>query len=144
MPSEAVAELAGDEESDTCTVKLDVPAVVGVPVIAPLVAFKLKPAGKVPVVIFQLYGAIPPVAVNVALYITPAVPPGSDVVVMETGAETGAVMVMLKVPVAVFELLSRTWTANDEVAAVVGVPEMVPLLLRLSPAGRLPEVTLQL
>ena len=43
-----------DELSVTCTVKLDVPEPVGVPVIAPVAAFKLKPAGKDPVVMIHV------------------------------------------------------------------------------------------
>ena len=37
--------------SVTCTVKLNVPELVGVPVIAPVAAFKLKPEGKAPVMV---------------------------------------------------------------------------------------------
>jgi len=40
-------------------VKLDVPAVVGVPVIAPVVAFKFKPVGRLPSVIAQDIGVVP-------------------------------------------------------------------------------------
>lgn len=43
-----------EPESVTLTVKLEVPAAVGVPVIAPLEAFRLSPAGKVPVARDQL------------------------------------------------------------------------------------------
>jgi hypothetical protein len=39
--------------SDTCTVKLDLPISVGVPEIIPLVAFNVRPFGKVPWVIVQ-------------------------------------------------------------------------------------------
>jgi hypothetical protein len=46
------------------TVKLNVPAVVGVPVIAPVLEFKLKPAGRLPTVIDHVIGAVP-VAVSV-------------------------------------------------------------------------------
>jgi hypothetical protein len=35
--------------SSTCTVKFEVPAVVGVPEITPVVAFRLNPAGRLPV-----------------------------------------------------------------------------------------------
>jgi phosphoribosylcarboxyaminoimidazole (NCAIR) mutase len=53
-------------ESCTWTVKFDVAAVVGVPVIAPVAAFKLRPAGSEPVITVQLtYGGVPPVAPNV-------------------------------------------------------------------------------
>jgi hypothetical protein len=48
----AVAVLVGLSESVTVTVKLIGPTCgpVGVPVIAPVEAFRLKPAGKLPVV----------------------------------------------------------------------------------------------
>ena len=48
------------------TVKMNVPTVVGVPVIAPLALFKLKPAGSVPLFIVQVIG-VAPVAVRVRL-----------------------------------------------------------------------------
>jgi hypothetical protein len=48
------------------TVKLNVPAVVGVPDITPVVSFKLKPAGSVRLDIDQFIG-VDPVAVSVWL-----------------------------------------------------------------------------
>lgn len=42
-------------------------AAVGGPVIAPVDAFKDNPAGSVPLVSDQVYGAVPPVADNIAL-----------------------------------------------------------------------------
>ena len=53
--------------SFTCTVMLLVPVPVGVPVIAPELAFSDNPAGKVPTVTDQVYGGVPPVAASVAL-----------------------------------------------------------------------------
>ena len=44
----AVAVLAGLLESVTSTVKLEMPELVGVPVIAPLEALRLSPAGSEP------------------------------------------------------------------------------------------------
>ena len=41
------------------TEKLNVPATVGIPVIAPFVAFKLKPAGSVPLDIDHVIGVVP-------------------------------------------------------------------------------------
>ena len=49
----AVAVAAGVSLSETCTVKLDVPAPVGVPEITPLVAFNVRPFGKLPCTIVQ-------------------------------------------------------------------------------------------
>ena len=54
--------------------KLLVPDTVGVPVIAPVDAFRLSPVGKLPTVTLQLSGVFPPLAVSVWLYTTPVVP----------------------------------------------------------------------
>ena len=54
MLSCAVAVCGGDSESATCTVKMEAPPPVGVPVIAPVLPFKLSPAGKLPAVILQV------------------------------------------------------------------------------------------
>ena len=59
---------------------------VGVPVIAPLAPFKLKPAGSVPLVIDQVSGAVPPLAANVVLYATFTCPFGSELVVIASAA----------------------------------------------------------
>jgi hypothetical protein len=50
----AEAALAGMLESVTVTVKLEVPELVGVPVIAPLEALRLSPAGSEPLVSDQV------------------------------------------------------------------------------------------
>ncbi len=42
------ADLEGDDWSVTLMVKVEVPAVVGVPEITPVAALKLKPTGKEP------------------------------------------------------------------------------------------------
>jgi hypothetical protein len=62
-----VAVCAVVAESRACTVKEEVPAVVGVPEITPVEAFKLNPAGNEPVVMLHVYGEVPPEAANVAL-----------------------------------------------------------------------------
>ena len=41
------------------TVKLDVPIAVGMPLIVPVVSFKLKPVGSVPFDIDQVIGVVP-------------------------------------------------------------------------------------
>jgi len=41
------------------TVKFDVAAIVGVPVIAPVDAFKFKPVGSVPLTISHVIGVVP-------------------------------------------------------------------------------------
>jgi hypothetical protein len=40
---------------------------VGVPVIAPVEAFNIRPAGSIPLVRVHIYGGVPPVAVKTAL-----------------------------------------------------------------------------
>ena len=50
-----------DPESVTCTVKVLVPVALGVPVMAPELAFSDKPAGSAPAAIVRAYGGAPPV-----------------------------------------------------------------------------------
>jgi hypothetical protein len=52
----------GLEESATVAVKLKVPLAEGVPEIRPVLAARLSPAGRLPEVIDQVYGVVPPVA----------------------------------------------------------------------------------
>ena len=53
--------------SFTVTLNDDAPVADGVPLIVPLLALKLRPAGSVPLLTVQLlYGGVPPVAVSVA------------------------------------------------------------------------------
>jgi hypothetical protein len=58
------ARCSGEEESVTWTVKLDWPALVGVPLIVPFL-LKLRPAGNAPEVTVHEYGVVPPAAVSV-------------------------------------------------------------------------------
>src|SRR5689334_22027070 len=77
------------EESVTVNVS-GVPCAVplGVPEIAPLLD-KARPAGSTPPVSVQTSGALPPVALNVAMYACPAHPFWSEVVVMLRAAPGG-------------------------------------------------------
>jgi hypothetical protein len=67
-----------DFASVTCTVKLLLPIVVGVPVIAPVLLFKLKPGGKLPEVMLHVKGGVPVprTTPRVALYGAPTTPGG--------------------------------------------------------------------
>ena len=65
LPGEVIVRLNGPltlccgfDASVTCTVMLEIPASVGVPLIVQL--FCVNPAGKVPAVIVQTNGAVPP------------------------------------------------------------------------------------
>ena len=73
------------------TVKLNVPAAVGVPEMVPSLE-SARPAGRLPPSTFQEMGASPS-AVRVWLYAVPTVPPGRDVVVM-AGDVAGAEMII--------------------------------------------------
>ena len=94
MVSACDACWAGEEESVTCTVKLDSPAVVGVPLIVPLL-FKLRPVGKEPEANVHEYGSVPPEAVSAVEYAVPTIPLVNDVVTITTG-DTPALNVMDK------------------------------------------------
>lgn len=107
----------GLEASVTVTVKLDVPFVVGVPVIIPP-GESAKPAGRLPAVTDQVKAVALCVAVNVCEYVRPATPFAREVVVIVGG------ILMLRsfsphfglVPL----LVARTLKVN--VPPVVGVP----------------------
>jgi len=53
---------AGLDASATVAVTVKVPEVVGVPETRPVVPPRLSPAGRLPAVMDQLYGPVPPVA----------------------------------------------------------------------------------
>jgi len=55
-----------DPLSVTRNVMFEVPAVVGVPVIAPVDVFNNRPAGKLPTTVAHVYGVVPPAATKVA------------------------------------------------------------------------------
>ncbi len=120
-------------ESVTVIVTVLDPAVVGAPVIAPLEASMLRPAGRP--VADHVYGVVPPVAATVALYAVPTTPPGNDVVVMDGGAMI--VIERLAVAVRCVGLVeSVTVTTAVLVPAIVGVPLIAPLeALMVKPAG---------
>ncbi len=60
---------------------------MAVPVIAPVEAFRLSPAGRVPPVTVKVTGAAPPVVATVWLKAWPSTGVGIEVVVMTTPAE---------------------------------------------------------
>lgn len=131
------AACCGGPLSATCTVKLEVPAVVGVPlIVAPV---RVNPAGKLPEVMDQLSADVPPVAVRVWLYATPVDAGGNDEVVTASAGTMVSANAFWK-PCA-GALLSATRIVKFDVPAVVGVPVIVPPAVKLSPAGREEPVT---
>lgn len=123
---------------------VDVPAVIGVPVMAPVLALIERPAGRLPTLMVNVSGANPPVAETVWLYAVPTVPPGNEVVVM-LGAPAGFTFMVSEADVAESGpalLESVTLTVKVDVPAAVGVPVIAPVLpFKFKPAGRLPEAS---
>ena len=77
------AEIA---QGSLVAVKLNAPAVVGVPLRPPL-ALKLKPGGRLPLATAHWYGRVPPVAVKFSTYADPVRPEvkGEDEVIASGG-----------------------------------------------------------
>jgi hypothetical protein len=68
-------------ESVTLTVVLKEPEAVGVPEMVPA-ADRVKPAGRAPELMLQVYGVVPPLAARVVEYAVPTWPEGTEVVVI--------------------------------------------------------------
>lgn len=121
---------------ESVTVMTTVPELApdGVPLMTPLDASMPRPLGRP--VADHVYGVVPPVALRVALYAVPALPPGNDVVVMLSGAMI--VIARLAVAVKCAGLVeSVTVMAAVLVPAVVGLPLIMPVdALMLNPAGK--------
>ena len=80
-----VAIWMGIPESVTWALKVKVPAVVGVPEMAPVLLLRVRPGGKEPLAIDQLYGRVPPLALRTRVYGILTLPVGSDAVVIVKG-----------------------------------------------------------
>src|SRR5579872_5504825 len=94
--------------SVTLTVKLNVP-----------LALRLMPAGRLPLLTDQVYGAVPPDSVSVVLYTVRVQPAGGAAKLSEGPGMTDRLTDLLSLRPA----LSVTLTVNEEVPAVVGVPD---------------------
>ena len=138
------AVCCGFELSVTLTVRFAVPAAVGVPLTVQPFAPSVNPAGSVPPVIVQLYGAVPPLAPIVPVYGVPTVPSGRFVVVSINPPE--GLIVRLTGPLALccgFEE-SVALTVKFAIPAAVGVPLTVqPFAPSVNPAGSVPPVIAQ-
>lgn len=81
IDSLAVAVAAGELLSCAATVKLAMPALVGVPEIRPVLDM-LRPAGRLPDATDHVYPGVPPVALRDVLYDVPTRPTARLVEVM--------------------------------------------------------------
>jgi hypothetical protein len=137
-------DCCGDPPSATTTVKLNVPAVGGVPEIVPVEALIASPPGSAPVTL-QAYGVCPPLAATVCEYATPTVPDerlvvvivsvtGTDIVAVPDFPEPDSVAVIVASPLA---------------TAVTSPPDTVATLFALDchvtvrPVSTLPEASLR-
>ena len=122
----------------TVTVKLAAVAEGGVPLNTPA-ALSISQDGRP--VADHAYGVAPPLAAKVNEYAVPTVAAGSgDVVVIVTCAAT-----MIESALdAMAPALSVTEAVKEKVPPdPVGVPEIKPVELNVSPGGSAPEATLQ-
>ena len=126
---------AGAWLSVTRTVKLDVPAAVGVPEMTPALE-RERPEGSVPETVDHEYGDVPPVAASVWLYAAPTLPSASVVVVTRRSTGTVIDSAWSSVSAGVWESVART--VKFDVPEAVGVPLMIPPLLKVNPDGRAP------
>src|SRR3989442_14364209 len=125
-----VAVWAGELESDTLTVNLEMPFVVGVPEISPLAVFRVRPSGSEPDAIDHVRGLVPPATSTPSEYRRPTRPSSNRLVVMRRLPGWGSFLVVIDralVPLWAGELESVAMTVKLAVPAVVGVPEMAPV-----------------
>lgn len=141
----ALIVCAGELESVTLNVNaVALTAAVGVPLIKPVNEFSARPPGKVPEMRVQVYGAVPPVAVNVCEYDVPTWPIASDAVVIISDAEE-IVSVRLTFAVCVDGVESVTLNASEVAfTALVGVPLITPVDdPSVKPLGNVPDTRVQ-
>ena len=105
MLSALFAVCEGFAESVTWTVKSQVPAAEGVPEMTPVLPLTDRPAGSEPPEIDQANGDVPPEADSAAEYETFTVPPGSDDVVIDSGAGCTVRPVLPGMPFNVAEMV---------------------------------------
>lgn len=118
-----LTDCAGDDESVTATLTLNVPVCVGVPLIAPVEEANDKPEGR-PLAI-QCNGDVPPLALSVVEYAWPEVPEGN--VALGVHESWAAVLVELDVPPVVPHAVIAMIATDRNIRASVclGAEEMV-------------------
>jgi hypothetical protein len=132
---ESAADATLPDESVTSRENAETPIPAGVPEIWPLLSD--SPFGNAPVPTEKAYGGIPPAASACGEpYREPAIPFGSDAVVITRG---GATIVSDIPPDAELPEASVASAENRNVPAPAGVPVIAPDELAVSPAGRFPD-----
>src|SRR3977135_2355779 len=102
----------------------------------------LRPRGRLPVLTVNANAPRPPVAATVWIYAVPSTPAGSVVVVMTgAGGKLTRILRAWMAVIGVMVLESVTLTVKFAVPlGPVGVPEIVPVPLRVRPAGNAPAL----
>jgi hypothetical protein len=117
-------------------VNVDVPGVVGVPLIVPFAAI-FSPVGSAPPVSDHVYGGTPPDAPSAVLYATETGPDGTLLVVI---ASAGGLTASWNCRETVCGEVSVALIVTVVLARLVGVPEITPADERLNPVGSEPAV----
>ncbi len=124
------------EPSVTCTVKLNVPVFVGVPLIDPT-GDNESPVGSVPSVSLQVNEGTPPETWSVCRYCSPMTGKARELV----KTSIGEVMAIVRVLEVNSSKLSSTATEKVKIPTAVGVPLIVPVAEdSVSPGGSFPEL----
>ncbi len=136
MPGLVVTEYARDPVAPTVsvavTVKVNVEALDGVPVNAPLAELSDSPPGNAPAVIEKVTAPVPPVALSACEYAIPTVPFGS--VTGFTTSAAATTTVYAREPVA--PSVSLPVIVKLNVPAALGTPVIAPLASVQRQTGR--------
>ena len=120
-------------------VKVAAVVLVGVPVMAPVLVFKVRPAGSVPLVTAYTYGAVPALAAALDEYGVPTVSEAFSVANVSTGQIFNA---NVRVPLQPRESVAGKVSEVPAPLLVVGVPLITPVeALKLKPEGSVPVVS---
>src|ERR1035437_3844435 len=123
----------------TWTVKEDVPAAVGVPLMTPVFVLSVRPGGSDPAMSEKTSGGTPPVATKEAVKGLPTTP-----LPPEHNRAGPGIIVMLQVRLVVSLVApveSVTLAVYGKLPAAVGVPVMAPVFVfSIKPGGNEPEI----
>ena len=131
--------------SVTVTMKLNVPASVGVPLREPSVP-SVRPLGNAPVISFQVSGSNPPLAVKLYPgYTVPLTPAGGLGIGAMTGSPGSAIATVKDcgTDCGVWALSVAMTVKVEETAVGATVPVIEPSGPRVRPAGNAPDFRLQ-
>ena len=121
-------------------VKTNVPVAFGVPESTPVEELSVNPPGNVPAVLDHEIVPVPPVAVNVWLYVAPCT---------ELGRLGGSIVIVGQTTLVVYAWLVAQPLSSDIVMVklywpkAVGVPDKTPANDSDNPVGNAPEVRLK-